>query len=44
MGNKAIKAAVSEADLDALLDPTSYIGNAPTLTDHCPCGSESGRS
>ena len=34
MGNKAIKAAVSEADLDALLDPTTYIGNAPTLTDH----------
>lgn len=33
MGNKAIKSAVTEADLDALLDPTTYIGHAPAITD-----------
>lgn len=33
MGNKAIKAAVTEADLDALLDPTTYVGHAPAITD-----------
>lgn len=34
LGNKAVKNAVSEADLDALLDPTTYVGKAPALTDH----------
>ena len=31
--NKAIEAAMSEAELDALLDPATYVGSAPAITD-----------
>ncbi|MFN3209035.1 MAG: adenylosuccinate lyase [Roseovarius sp.] len=33
LGNEAIRAAVSEEELDALLDPTTYVGAAPELAD-----------
>lgn len=34
LANDAIRAAVDEDELDALLDPTTYVGAAPELTDH----------
>ncbi|WP_306152116.1 adenylosuccinate lyase [Roseovarius sp. MMSF_3281] len=34
LANEAICAAVSEKELDALLDPTTYVGAAPELTDN----------
>ncbi|QYX57592.1 adenylosuccinate lyase [Roseovarius sp. SCSIO 43702] len=33
MGNDRISAAVSEQELDALLDPTTYVGHSPEIVD-----------
>ena len=34
LANAAIKTAISEEELDALLDPTTYVGGSPSITDH----------
>lgn len=33
MGNKAVTAYLNESQIDTLLDPTTYVGYAPTLVD-----------